>query len=87
MTLGITITTGDMGIDVRPVKNRKIFHMIGQTILRAEEMLVMIRPGLLLVDHNTFRVAESFQPKFSLWSSHEPIEPCKASFYAQSLDE
>lgn len=87
MTLGVGVTTGDMGIDVRPVKNRKIFHMIGQTILRAEDMFAMIRPGLLLVDHNTFRVAESFQSKFSQWSANGVCEPCKTSVYAQSLDE
>lgn len=85
--MGMGITTGHLDIDVRPVKNRKIFHIIGQTILRAEEMLLLIQPGLLLIDQNTFKSSNNTHSDFKSWSIPSKKIPCHTPFYAQPLNE
>jgi hypothetical protein len=87
INLGVGITTGELGIEVRPIKNRQIVHMIGQTLFRAENIFVKISPGCLLIDHNTYSAAADYQTQFSLWSEVEPNEPCTINFYAQPFNE
>ena len=85
--MGMGITTGRLDIDVRPVKNRKIFHIIGQTILRAEEMLLLIQPGLLLIDQNTFNDSTPSNSNFEVWSTPSKQILFHNPFYAQPLNE
>ena len=87
IVMGIGITTGRLDIDIRPVKNRKIFHLIGQTIVRAEEMLLMLQPGILIIDQNTFNLSGDLQADFSPWSPSESNVPCNALFYAHRLND
>ena len=85
--IAMGITTGNLDIDLRAVKDRKIFHLIGQTIVRAEEMLQLLEPGILIIDQNTFNLAESKHSSFVSWYSDVSMGLCNSSFYAQRLNE
>ncbi|MEM9136115.1 MAG: hypothetical protein AAGB01_02020, partial [Cyanobacteria bacterium P01_F01_bin.42] len=81
---GLVITTGTLDFSIRPVKNRKIFHLLGQTIVRTEEMLRLSQPGVLLIDQNTFQLSGDARLRFSSWSPHGPT--ASTQLYVQPLN-
>lgn len=81
------ITTGSVASGVIKGKSYRAFNAIGQNVLRSAQMIELMKPGVLLIDEDTYQCSQTYKTDFQLYAQDFERSITTFNLYSQALHD